>query len=77
MSNEQEIQQPSEIVRLWKEHELSNDVKGLLENPYIWISNELKKSTSRSRLGPDAEKFDVLIEILDLLNSIHFHIHDE
>lgn len=77
MSNREEYQQPSEIVRLWKEHELSDDIKELLQNPYVWISNEFRKSTSRRRHGPDAENFDVLMEILDLLNGIHFHIHDE
>ena len=49
MEHNKEYQQPSEIVRLWKEHELSDDFKQLLQNPYAWITNELKKSESRRR----------------------------
>lgn len=72
MQNKEEYQQPSPIVRLWYEEELARDIKELLQNPYSWISNELKKSSTRRRHGPDAEKFDVLMEMLDLLNAIYF-----
>ena len=61
--------QPSPIVRHWDE--IGDDMKIFLQNPYSWISNELKKFAERRKLGPQFEQYDTLMEILDLLNSIY------
>ena len=66
-----EEQRPSEIVRLWRDCDLASDFKQLLQNPYTWITNELKKSEGRRRYGPSVEQYDVLMEILDIMNSIY------
>ena len=61
--------EPSPIVRDWDE--IGDDMKIFLQNPYSWISNELKKSADRRSSGPKYEQWDTLMEILDLLNSIY------
>lgn len=66
----QEPQSLSPIVKCWDE--ISSDMKNFLENPYSWISGELKKIPSRLRLGPPADGYDTLMKILDLLNSVYF-----
>ena len=71
MFEDKEYIQPSPIVRLWREEQLKEDFTNLIQNPYIWITNELKKAETRRRHGPDAEKYDVLMEILDILNGIY------
>ncbi len=71
MFEDKEYLQPSPIVRLWREEQLKEDFTNLIQNPYSWITNELKKAETRRRHGPDAEKYDVLMEILDILNGIY------
>ncbi len=69
---ENEPQQPSPIVRHWDE--IGDDMKIFLQNPYSWISEELKKSETRRTHA--AEQFDTLMKILDLLNSMYFPIEN-
>lgn len=65
-----ETLQPSPIVKHWDE--IGDDMKIFLQNPYSWISNELKNSVSRRKLTEQFEMYGSLMKILDLLNSIYF-----
>ena len=69
------IPEYSNIVVNWEE--IKKDIPSLLSNPYIWLEEQLKVSSRRhSRLTADPH-FVALLEIMHMLNDIHFHVHDE
>ncbi len=70
MAFDNEYQQPSPIIRLWEEYQLKEDFTRLMQDPYGWIAEELKKSETRRSHGPSAEKYHVLMEIFDILNGL-------
>ncbi|MFC2071373.1 hypothetical protein ACFLUU_01460 [Chloroflexota bacterium] len=73
-----EAQQPSPIVKHWDE--IGDDMKTFLQNPYSWLTDEIKKSESRrndshNKLHENTQ-FDTLMKILDLLNSMYFPVEN-
>jgi len=69
------IPEYSEIVVSWKD--IKEDITALLSNPYIWLEEQLKIASLRqSRLRAEPH-FGNLLEIMHMLNDIHFHEHNE
>jgi hypothetical protein len=69
------IPEYSRIVVFWED--IKEDIPALLSNPYTWLEEQLKIASLRSsRLSADSH-FVILLEIMHMLNDIHFHVHDE
>ena len=70
-----DIPEYSDIVKLWED--IKKDMPALLSNPYTWLEGQLKIAPRRSsRLHADPH-FGILLEIMHMLNDIHFHEHNE
>ncbi len=69
------VPQYSDIINSWED--IKEDIKALLSNPYTWLEEQLKIASRRSsRLDTDP-RFGNLLEIMHMLNDIHFHENDE
>ena len=70
-----DVPEYSDVVIHWKD--IKEDIPALLSNPNVWLEEQLNIARRRgSRLHADPH-FGTLLEIMHMLNNIHFHIHDE